>query len=399
MHTVTPASNPEPTPSGGRAADPAGRPAANPSRRNLLKGMLALPALGVAGALSACSSRDGAADAPGTPKTGTTGAAGSGAATGTGSLVVYSNSLSDGRGDWLAEQAKARGLTLNLVDLGGADVMNRLLAEKNNPVADVTFGLNNVYFEKLSAEGVLDPITPVWAGEVDATLGDGKQFWPIVREPIMLVYADSAYPKGAGAPADWPQLWTDPAFKGKYETPTSLGGATTQMVLSGIIARHLDPGGEYGVSAAGWEAVQNFFGNGSPAVKGTELFARLKSGEVTCGQMWLAGKKAREKQYGISTTAVQPTIGVPNSVQHVAAITGKGGKPEVRAFVDWFGSAEIQGQWSQQFFTAPANTKAKGDAEAVSMTDSFAVQKIDWKIVAANVDQWIEKIQLDYLKV
>ena len=49
------------------------------------------------------------------------------------SLVIYSNSVSDGRGDWLKQKASEAGFALNIVDLGGGDVMNRLSAEKNNP--------------------------------------------------------------------------------------------------------------------------------------------------------------------------------------------------------------------------------------------------------------------------
>lgn len=142
-------------------------------------------------------------------------------------LTVYSNSVSDGRGEWLQEQAGANGFSLQFVDLGGGDIQNRLLAEAANPIADVVFGLNNVYFEKLNAAEVLEPHTPSWSGEVDSSLGDGENFWPIVREPIMLVFNDAAFPNGEGSPSDWPDLWTDPAFEGRYEVPSSIGGATT----------------------------------------------------------------------------------------------------------------------------------------------------------------------------
>ena len=150
------------------------------------------------------------------------------------SLVIYSNSVSEGRGDWLKKEAKEAGFELTFVDLGGGDVMNRLSAEKNNPIADVTFGLNNVYFEKLKAQQVLEPYTPSWASEVDASMGDaaGREFWPIVQEPIMLVYKKDAYASSAEAPQDWTDLWTKEQFKGRYEVPTGLGGATSKRELA-----------------------------------------------------------------------------------------------------------------------------------------------------------------------
>lgn len=318
------------------------------------------------------------------------------------SLVIYSNSVSEGRGDWLKKEAKEAGFELTFVDLGGGDVMNRLSAEKNNPIADVTFGLNNVYFEKLKAQQVLEPYTPSWAGEVDASMGDatGKEFWPIVQEPIMLVYKKDAYASSAEAPQDWTDLWTKDQFKGRYEVPTGLGGATTQMVLSGILSRYADPAGELGVSAEGWAQVKDYFAGGSRAIKGEDLYARMVKGQIDAGQMWLAGKSTREKQYEIATEAVMPAVGVPFAVQQVALVKGTKKAESAKKFIDWFGSAEMQGKWSKEFFTAPTNTKAAtlADPEAITQTEGFTKQDIDWTLVADNIDQWVEKIELEYMK-
>lgn len=314
-------------------------------------------------------------------------------------LTIYSNSVSDGRGEWLQEQAGAEGFSLQFVDLGGGDIQNRLLAEAANPIADVVFGLNNVYFEKLRTAEVLEAYTPAWSGEVDAALGDGELFWPIVREPIMLIVNDEAFPGGEGAPTDWPDLWTDSAFEGRYEVPTSLGGATTQMVISGILTRFRDDAGELGISEDGWAQIGEFFAKGNPSVQGTDLFARMVEGEVDMGQMWLAGKFSREDEYGITTTPLRPEIGVPYAVQHVAKVAGTQRAETAEAFIDWFGSAEVQAAWSHEFFTAPTNATAleSADQDAVEMTDSFTQQDIDWTFVAENLDGWIEKLELDVL--
>lgn len=313
-------------------------------------------------------------------------------------IVVYSNSVSDGRGEWLQERASAEGFELQFVDLGGGDIQNRLIAEQANPIADVTFGMNNVYFETSKDSGVLADYTPSWNSEVDASLGDGMQFWPIVREPIMLVYNDAAYSE-SDAPNDWTDLWEEDKFHGRYETPTSMGGATTQLVLAGILNRYLDDSGELGVSEEGWNAIEQYFENGSPSVQGTDLFARIASGEVDMGQMWLAGKASREKEYGISTTAVHPSVGVPMATQHVALIKGAEENQAAKDFIDWFGSAETQAAWSQEFFTAPVNEAALANAnqDAVEATNAFKGQEVDWETVAQYLPEWIEKIELEYL--
>lgn len=355
------------------------------SRRSLLTG---LAVAGGSALVASCSP-------PQAAMSGSNGAPAASADT----LVIYSNSVSDGRGDWLKKEAEGAGFKLQFLDLGGGDIQNRLLAEKNNPIADVAFGLNNVFFEKLKGDGVLEGYTPTWSGDVDAKLGDGEQFWPIVREPIMLVYNKAAYPTPDRAPSDWPDLWTKPEFKGKYEVPGSLGGATTQMVLSGILSRYKDDAGQSGVSEAGWKAVEAYFKNGLPAVKGEDLYARMKSGKVNAGQMWLSGKATREKQYEIKTEAVKPQVGVPFAVQHIALIKGTKKANQAKEFIDWFGGDEVQAKWSNQFFTAPTNKKAadKANQDAVKATDAFTRQDIDWTFVAKNINDWIERIQLQYM--
>ncbi|WP_130176247.1 extracellular solute-binding protein [Cryobacterium sp. SO1] len=318
-----------------------------------------------------------------------------------GPLIVYSNSVSDGRGEWLVEKAATAGFEIEFVDMGGGDVQNRIVAEVNNPIADVVFGPNNVVFENMKAADALEPYTPEWAGLVDATVADGddENFWPIVKEPIMLVYDSAAYPGGEGAPEDWTDLWEKEEFHGLYETSTSLSGGTTQMVVTGILTRYQDEAGYLGISDEGWTAIEQFYANGSPSVEATDLYARMADESVTMGQMWLAGKVSREEEYGVTTKAVYPEVGVPIVYQHIGLVAGND-KPEAsREFIDWFGSAPVQAEWSQEFFTAPTNEDALtgADAAAVEVTNSFAQQDIDWEFVAANLPSWVEEIELKYL--
>lgn len=319
--------------------------------------------------------------------------------TASGSITIYSNSISDGRGDWLKKEAKEAGFNLNLVDSGGGDVYNKIVAEKDNPVADMFFGLNDIFGHNLAEKNLLEEYKPAWADEVDTKgAGDAKTYWPIVREPIMLVCNTAKYPTADQMPKDWPDLWENPKFKKRYETPAVLGGGTTQVVLSSILSRYPDQNGKLSVSDKGWEAIKSFFDNGSRAVDGTDLYARMSQGNVDCGQMWLAGKITREKQYGVSTEAARPAGGVPILHQFTGVVKGAKNAEGAKKFIDWFGSAEMQGKWSKQFGTAPMNKKAEGDSKVVKYTDSFAQQNIDWRFVAKNLTSWIEEIQLKYAK-
>ena len=313
-------------------------------------------------------------------------------------LVVYTNSNSDGKGDWLEAQATAAGFNIEIVGLGGGDLTNRIIAEGGNPVADVVFGLNNMYFEQIKAEDLLEPYTPEWSGDVDEGLGDGESFWPLVQQGIVLAYNTAAV-TDEDVPTDWTDLWTKEQYKGRYESVSTLAGATQQIIVASILTRYQDSSGDLGISDEGWEQIRGYFDNGSKAVEGEDLFARMAAGSVDMGQMTISGIPAREKQYGVTAEVMAPEIGVPYAVEQVGIIKGTDKKDEVQRFINWFGSGETQGAFAAEFASLPANQLAleKTDPEVLEAYEAIPPQELDWLFIRDNMPQWVEKIELEYM--
>jgi len=330
---------------------------------------------------------------------GASGEASSAPAGGSGdTLVVYTNSNGEGRGDWLTQKAGEAGFKIEIVGAGGADATNKLIAEKNNPIADVAFGLNNMYFSQVKAADALEPYKPAWAGEVDTQLADGETYWPLVKQAILLGYNSDKFSKDA-APKDWTDLWTKDEFKARYERVTGLGTATAQLVFAGILSRYRDDSGDLGISDDGWKQVEQYFQNGSPAVAKTDLFARIASGEVDMGQMPSSIIADREKSFKVNVETVIPSVGVPLAVEQIALVKGTKKKDQAQKFIDWFGSADVQGQFAKQFNSMPVNTSAQAQAnpEVVDFFADLKQQDIDWEFVQENMGAWVEKIELEYM--
>jgi iron(III) transport system substrate-binding protein len=313
-------------------------------------------------------------------------------------LVVYTNSNGEGRGDWLSAKAAEAGFKIEIVGAGGADATNKLIAEKNNPIADIAFGLNNMYFSQIKAEGALEPYEPAWAGDVDKELGDGETYWPLVKQAILLGYNSDKISKDA-APRDWTDLWTKDEFKARYERVTGLGTATAQLVFAGILSRYRDDSGDLGISDEGWKQVEQYFQNGSPAVAKTDLFARIASGEVDMGQMPSSIIADREKSFNVNVETVIPSAGVPLAVEQIALVKGTKKKDEAQKFIDWFGSSDVQGEFAQKFNSMPVNKTAqsKANPDVVDFFADLKQQDIDWEFVQENMGAWVEKIELEYM--
>ena len=315
------------------------------------------------------------------------------------SLVIYSNSVTDERIAWLEEQASEAGFDLTVVSIGGGDLPNRLISERNNPIADVVFGLNHIGFETLKANDVLTPFVPSWADEIPEGWNDVDGYYhSTVQQAIMLVFNEAVLDADT-APTDWTDLWEQDAFHGEYFINNSLGGGTIRVALSGILTRYMDEDGRYGISDEGWDAMRAYFDNAVIGA-GDDFFLSLANEDTSIATIWTGGILDREEQYGVSVGIVRPEIGVPFVVEQIGIVNGTENEVAAQEFVEWFGSAEIQSLWAQEFYQLPANLVAFEDApaELVELHDGLIIQEIDWEFVTENIDNWITKIELEIME-
>ena len=317
-------------------------------------------------------------------------------------LTIYTNSGSSGRDEWLKERAAQDGFNLVIVEEGAGAVQQRLINEGDATPCDVVFGLNAIIWNDLISKGRLQAYdAPSWAAEVSEGLNDPNgYYYAIVKQAILLAY-DTNQIAPEDAPKDWPDLWENEAFWGKYESQIKLTGGTTRNVLAGILTRYVDPDGELGISDEGWEAIGQFFAHGTPVEDGVDLYAQIVNPDspVLMGQMWSSGALQYDEAYGTVTGVAVPEVGIPYAVEGVGITSVTKNLDEALRFVEWFGSAQIQGEWCEKFNTMPANEIAaqKADPRQVELC-SIPAQDIDWALVAENIDAWCEKIMLEYME-
>jgi iron(III) transport system substrate-binding protein len=316
-------------------------------------------------------------------------------------LTIYTNSGSSGRADWLKERAAQDGFKLAILEEGAGAVQQRLIGEAANPIADVVFGLNAIIWNDLISRDMLVKYdAPSWASEVSAGLNDPNgYYYAIVKQAIVLAY-DSNQVAPEDAPKDWTDLWTDEKFQGKYWIDSGVTGGTTRNVIAGILTRYVDPNGELGISEEGWAAIEGFYANGTLKEDGVDMYANFvdEHSPVLMGQMWSSGVSQYDATYGVKSGVARPEVGIPYAVEGVGIVNGTKKLDEALKFVEWFGSAQIQGEWCEKFGTMPANEIAAAKADAIQQDlCSIPAQDIDWALVAANIDAWCEKIVLEYM--
>ncbi|CKJ39555.1 type 2 periplasmic-binding domain-containing protein [Streptococcus pneumoniae] len=257
-------------------------------------------------------------------------------------LVIYSNSVSNGRGDWLTAKAKEAGFNIKMVDIAGAQLADRVIAEKNNAVADMVFGIGAVDSNKIRDQKLLVQYKPKWLDKIDQSLSDKDNYYnPVIVQPLVLIGA----PDVKEMPKDWTELGSK--YKGKYSI-YGLQGGTGRAILASILVRYLDEKGDLGVSEKGWEVAKEYFANAYTLQKGESSVV-----------------KALDKE-----------------------------------FIDWFGQSEIQVEYSKKFGSIPANKDALKELpeDTKKFVDQVKPQNIDWEAVGKHLDEWVEKAELEYVK-
>ncbi|WP_445491815.1 extracellular solute-binding protein [Niallia sp. 03133] len=314
-------------------------------------------------------------------------------------LVVYTNSNGDGRGEWVVEEAAKAGIKIKIVGAGGGDVTNRLISEKANPVADVVFGLNHMFYEQLQTEDVLIPYAPVWSDEIEKGINDSDDYYHgLVKQALVLSYNPKKV-KEADAPKSYLDLANNKKYEGIYQARDDLGTATAKVIVASILSQFKDPNGELGVSDEGWETIDRYFKNGVQIPEGEDYYSLFASGDAPIGTIISGELAAKTKQYGTEPAFIQPEAGTPQVVESIGIVKGTKREELAKKFVDWFGSAEVQGAFAAKFNAMPANVKAQEqvtDFQKQIFAD-IVPQDIDWSFVTENIDAWVEKLELEIL--
>ncbi|MGD1815813.1 MAG: extracellular solute-binding protein [Pleomorphochaeta sp.] len=310
-------------------------------------------------------------------------------------LVIYTNSGGEGRAEWLTEKAKENGFDIAVVQAGGSEIANRLIAEKNNGQADLVFGLNNIEYEKLKKDNLLMQYRPTWADNFDVdAVGDPEgYYYPIVVQPLVTIINQDF----ADQPSDYLDL-LDPKYNDQYNI-FNLAGGTGKTIFASILVRYQDPNGELGISDEGWKVAKEFIQNAHMLVDGEDYIGNVIDGTRPMSELWGSGVIQNQNERNVKFDIMSPEIGVPYVVEQVAIISSTDSPNLAKEFASWFGSTEVQSQWSAKFGTIPADPVA-----LESVTDDIKEfmgkihpQTMNWSLIATNIDAWTEKAELEFV--
>ena len=295
-------------------------------------------------------------------------------------IRIYSNSNSTERTTWLINEAKDAGFTISIDDnsvISGDTAA--IQAANENKDGDILFGLNETRWSQL-VNGKYENLsvidwTPTWAGDVGEYLYPGKAYGLVIQNVLMLYRNDELGTNGKELHF---KHWSDLVDCGyTWYRQNKVGGTTNANINSAMLYSFIDPSSPAGgVSVDGWKMLWKYCEEGKSGGDDYKYgFDPLNKGEVQVSTFYsssLYGKidAAAESSDKPLLGTMQPEnwalVDIDDGTYYIAEYIGildKADRTEeqteaVKAFAEWFGSADVQAAWGEEFESYPCNQAA-----------------------------------------
>ena len=293
-------------------------------------------------------------------------------------IRIYSNSNSTERATWLKNAAMEAGFTISMDDNSviSGDVA-AIQAANENKDGDILFGLNETRWSQV-VNGTYENLklvdwTPSWAAEVGAYAYPGQAYGLVIQNILMLYRNDDLGTKGEKLSF---RNWADIVDCGyTWYRQGKVGGTTNSNINNAMLYAFVDPASPAGgISIDGWKMLWKYCADGVFAGD-SYGFDPLNRGDVQVSTFYsssLYGKidAAAEGSANPLKGTMEPEnwalVDIEDGTYYIAEYLGildKAGRTAeqtqaVTAFAEWFGSAEVQATWGEEFDSFPCSEKA-----------------------------------------
>ncbi len=334
-------------------------------------------------------------------------------------IRIYSNSNSAERVTWLKTEAEKAGFSISLDDnsVYSGDTA-AVQAANEHKDGDIIFGLNETRWSQL-VNGTYENLkvmdwTPSWAEDVGEYKYDGKAYGIVIQNVLMLYRTDEYGTNGKELHFDH---WADIVNCGyTWYRQGKVGGTTNANINSSMLYAFTDPTSPAGgISLDGWKTLWKYCANGKftgdsyglDAINRCDVQVSTYYSSSLYGQIFNAQNTFDHPLLGTLQPENWALVDIADGTYYIAEYLGileREGRTEeqteiVKAFAEWFGSADLQAAWADTFDSYPCNKVAASviygdDIPAIYQLKNFALSKVEGtdmtyaEYVAAHSAEW-----------
>lgn len=273
-------------------------------------------------------------------------------------------------------------LDLEWLDMGSQEVLDRLRAERANPLCDVWWGAPHTMFKEAARDGLLAPYTPTWSQAIDPARRDPEHRWygQYLTPSVIVFNAEALTPQTA--PQDWDEL-LDPRWKGKILIRDPLASGTMRTFLCAMILRQ--PTVEAGYQ---WLARLDANTKSYPANPAL-LHLGLTKQEGLVSVWALRDVVIQKRENGYPLGYVIPKSGCPTVTDGIAIVQGAPHLEAAKVFYEYVTAVE-QCLWAaERFECLPARTDIDPAKLPATMPRKVPEMALDWDRIETEGKTWL----------
>jgi iron(III) transport system substrate-binding protein len=275
--------------------------------------------------------------------------------------------------------------TLEVLNMGAQEILERVRAEKANPQGDFLWGGTEAAFKLAAQEGLLGTYTPTFAADFPPSYKDPNDLWyGEILLPEVVMYNSDALSE-ADLPKDWDDLLGE-AYKDAFIIRGVLASGTMRTIYSCMIYAKggSDP-------EPGYEWLRKFDANTKEyAQNPTDMYLKIARQEGTIS-LWnlqdiMIQKIVNEQPFSY----VIPESGVPILVDAVGIVNGAKNEEGAKAFYEFLFTPEIKLALAENMYQIPAQGDIPADQLPQWIRDlELKAMDIDWSVIAENEMTWM----------
>lgn len=300
-------------------------------------------------------------------------------------VTVYTSNPND-LVDFVTEAFRQEyGIEVLVVRAGQGELLQRIVAERARPQADVFWGGSK---EALDAHReYFDPYVPEAAAHTPPEFRDPDGYWIGNIIHVHVIMANRQLLGSTPAPRRWADL-LDPAWKNQvvYADPAASGSAYTQLtLLLSVFGRDGQPG---------WDRVEQLINNARILGGSSLIYRGVGDGEYPLG-ITMEYAAYRYVDGGAPIELIYPEDGTVAQPEGSAIIKGAPNLENARLFQEFVNRKDIREEVLRRFYRRPARADISVSQVAPGLPDlediTFADYDSDW--AAANRRQILQRAQ------
>jgi iron(III) transport system substrate-binding protein len=275
-------------------------------------------------------------------------------------------------------------VSVNFVDMGSREILERVRAERFRPQADLWWGASQMTFADAAEENLLAAYRPTWADKVAPEARDAADFWYGTYETPEVIVYNSDVLTADTAPQDWDEVLGE-KWRDKIILRDPLPSDTMRVIFGSLILREDSP-------EKGFEWLRRLDANTKEyAANPTILLQKLARQEGLVSLYNLPDARLFREQKNLPINYLLPRSGTPVVVDAIAVLNGAPHEAEARRFYEFVTTPENLQYAAEKYYRLPVSRSDLDRKKLPAwMQTDFKRMKIDWNALRKNGSEWMQ---------